>query len=146
MVEPEIYDFLDWITGVADSLGLRLLPEVHDRYATHEALAAHGYWTYDFVLPGLLLHAFETGSAVRLADHLARSPERQFTMLDCHDGIPVRPDLDGILDHAEMLRLADLVADPGRQRQSHPVRGPRRRRRGHPPAELHVLRGARLRR
>ena len=77
--------------GVADGLGLVVLPEVHDVYATHEKLAAHGYWTYDFVLPGLVLHAFETGDADRLAAHLARSPERQFTTLDCHDGIPVRP-------------------------------------------------------
>jgi sucrose phosphorylase len=113
MVEPEIYDFLDWIIGVADSLGLTLLPEVHDRYSTHEALAAHGYWTYDFVLPGLLLNALETGSAKHLSDHLARSPERQFTMLDCHDGIPVRPDLDGILAPTEMLGLADLVMRKG---------------------------------
>ena len=113
MVAPEIYEFLDWIIGVADSLGLVVLPEVHDQYATHEALAGHGYWTYDFVLPGLLLHAFETGSAARLRDHLIRSPERQFTMLDCHDGIPVRPDLDGILAPQEMLRLADLVQRRG---------------------------------
>ena len=113
MVEPEIYTFLDWIVGVADSLGLVLLPEVHDRYATHEALASHGYWTYDFVLPGLLLHAFETGSSSRLGPHLARSPQRQFTMLDCHDGIPVRPDLDGILSQGEMLDLADLVQRRG---------------------------------
>jgi sucrose phosphorylase len=113
MVEPEIYTFLDWIIGVAASLDLVVLPEVHDRYATHERLASHGYWTYDFVLPGLLLHALETGSAARLCDHLARSPERQFTMLDCHDGIPVRPDLDGILEPQEMLRLADLVQRRG---------------------------------
>jgi sucrose 6(F)-phosphate phosphorylase len=113
MVEPEIYLFLDWIVGVSDSLGLVVLPEVHDRYAAHEALAAHGYWTYDFVLPGLLLHAFETGSATRLRDHLDRSPERQFTMLDCHDGIPVRPDLDGILEPQDMLRLAELVTRQG---------------------------------
>ena len=53
MVEPEIYEFLDWVTEVADSLGLVVLPEVHDEYATHERLAAHGFWTYDFVLPGL---------------------------------------------------------------------------------------------
>ena len=59
------------------------------------------------------MHAFETGSAARLCDHLARSPERQFTMLDCHDGIPVRPDLDGILEPAEMLELADLVLRRG---------------------------------
>ena len=113
MVEPEIYSFLDWIVGVADSLGLVVLPEVHDRYSTHLNLAAHGYWTYDFVLPGLLLDALETGSALHLADHLARSPERQFTMLDCHDGIPVRPDLDGILAPQELLRLADLVKRQG---------------------------------
>ncbi len=113
MVEPEIYAFLDWIVGVAATLGLVLLPEIHDQYATHEALARHGYWTYDFVLPGLLLHAFQTGSSPRLAQHLARSPERQFTMLDCHDGIPVRPDLDGILSPTEMLGLADLVVRRG---------------------------------
>lgn len=113
MVEPEIYTFLDWIIGVAASLDLVVLPEVHDRYVTHERLASHGYWTYDFVLPGLLLHALETGSAARLCDHLARSPERQFTMLDCHDGIPVRPDLDGILEPVEMLRLAELVQRRG---------------------------------
>ena len=41
---------------------------------------------------------FETGDAERLAAHLDGSPDRQFTTLDCHDGIPVRPDLDGILD------------------------------------------------
>ena len=34
-------------------------------------------------------------------------------MLDCHDGIPVRPDLDGILEPQEMLRLADLVQRQG---------------------------------
>ena len=34
-------------------------------------------------------------------------------MLDCHDGIPVQPDLDGILDSEEMLWLADLVQRRG---------------------------------
>jgi sucrose phosphorylase len=113
MVEPEIYEFLDWITGVADSLGLVLLPEIHDQYSTHRALAEHGYWTYDFVLPGLLLNAFQTGSPMRLVEHLEKSPSRQFTMLDCHDGIPVRPDLDGILEPQEMLGLAELVQAQG---------------------------------
>jgi sucrose 6(F)-phosphate phosphorylase len=106
MVEPEIYAFLDWVVSVAASMGLEVLPEVHDVYATHDTLAAHGYWTYDFVLPGLLLHSFETGSVERLATHLAASPARRFTMLDCHDGIPVQPDLDGILRPSEMLDLA----------------------------------------
>ncbi len=113
MVEPEIYDFLGWITTVAGSLGLAILPEVHDRYPTHQRLTAHGFWTYDFVLPGLVLYALETGEAKRLAHHLASSPERQFTTLDCHDGIPVRPDLDGILEPDEMRALADAITRRG---------------------------------
>ena len=113
MVEPEIYDFLQWVTDVADSFGLAILPEVHDGHATHERLSAHGFWTYDFVLPGLLLHAFETGQT--RAPHRAprASPDRQFTNLDCHDGIPVRPDLDGILTPVEMADLAERVRAQG---------------------------------
>ena len=113
MVEPEIYEFLDWVTGIAGDLGLVVLPEVHDGYTTHRRLSAHGYWTYDFVLPGLLLHSFRTGEVTRLARHLAESPDRQFTNLDCHDGIPVRPDLDGILSPDEMRELASEVRRQG---------------------------------
>jgi sucrose 6(F)-phosphate phosphorylase len=109
MVEPGIWEFLGWMTDVAGSVGLTVLPEVHDRYPTHEQLARRGFWTYDFVLPGLVLHAFETGLAGRLARHLDRSPDRQVTTLDCHDGIPVRPDLDGILEPDEMRDLADRI-------------------------------------
>jgi sucrose phosphorylase len=94
-------------------MGLAILPEVHDVQGTHRKLAAHGYWTYDFVLPALLLHTFGSGDVTRLADHLDRSPERQFTMLDCHDGIPVRPDLDGVMDSREMTALADRVLQQG---------------------------------
>jgi sucrose 6(F)-phosphate phosphorylase len=113
MVEPEIYQFLGWMTSIADSLGLLLLPEVHDRYTTHQKLSSHGYWTYDFVLPGLVLHAFATGGNRRLAKHIAGSPDRQFTTLDSHDGIPVRPDLDGILEPDEMRNLARHVINRG---------------------------------
>src|SRR5687768_5053095 len=113
MVEPEIYEFLSWVTSAAAEFGLVALPEVHDRYPTHERISAHGFWTYDFVLPGMLLDAFLARDAGDLARHLARSPERQFTMLDCHDGIPVRPDLDGILPPDRMLALAGHVLDRG---------------------------------
>ncbi len=113
MVEPQIWDFLEWITEVAGSLDLVVLPEVHDVAETHRRLSTHGFWTYDFVLPGLLLHTFASRNAGRLATHLDGSPDRQFTMLDCHDGIPVRPDLDGILSPAEMVALADGVAASG---------------------------------
>jgi sucrose phosphorylase len=113
MVEPEIWDVLDWLRAVAADMGLLVLPEVHDVHATHERLSAHGYWTYDFVLPGLVLLALETGEAGRLAAHLAGSPDRQFTTLDCHDGIPVNPDLQGILSPHEMTGLAEGVVARG---------------------------------
>ena len=113
MVEPEIWEALDWLRSAAAGLDMAVLPEVHDAYATHELLSSHGYWTYDFVLPGLVLLALLTGDAGRLAAHLARSPERQFTTLDCHDGIPVDPDLEGILTPVEMARLADHVIGRG---------------------------------
>lgn len=109
MVEPEIHDFLEWVTAEAAACGLTILPEVHDVYPTQQRLAEHGLWTYDFVLPALVLHAFHSGDATRLALHLAGMPERVFTTLDTHDGIPVRPDLDGILPPADMLELAALI-------------------------------------
>jgi sucrose phosphorylase len=113
MVEPGIWEFLHWITNVAGSCGMAVLPEVHDRFPTHERLSSRGFWTYDFILPGLVLHAFETGRTDRLARHLERSPEHQVTTLDCHDGIPVRPDLDGILEPDEMRDLADRIRANG---------------------------------
>jgi sucrose phosphorylase len=113
MVEPDIYEFLAWVASEAASLGLVVLPEVHDAYSTHRRLSEHGFWTYDFVLPGLVLQAFESGEATRLAEHIRRSPDRVFTTLDSHDGIPVRPDLDGILQPLEMAALADRIERDG---------------------------------
>jgi sucrose phosphorylase len=48
-----------------------------------------------------------------LARHLASSPERQFTTLDCHDGIPVSPDLEGVLAPTEMQALAEVILRRG---------------------------------
>ena len=60
-----------------------------------------------------MLQTFATGDARQLAAHLNGSPAKQFTMLDCHDGIPVRPDLDGILTTPEMQDLAARVEASG---------------------------------
>ncbi len=86
MVEPEIYEVLDWLTAEADALGLVLLPEVHAEPHVQTELARHGYWVYDFVLPLLVLHTLTSGSggeAGRLSEdvppapvHHARLPRR----------------------------------------------------------------------
>ena len=81
-----------------DRSGLVVLPEVHDRYATHERLS--GAWSLDLRLRPPGPRASRVRDRRREAtreptSQVARA--RQFTMLDCHDGIPVRPDLDGIL-------------------------------------------------
>jgi sucrose phosphorylase len=112
-VEPEIYDFMAWIKAEADAVGMELLPEVHGTYSLQLKLAEHGYWVYDFVLPMLILHALITHSGAKLLDHLGVCPHRQFTMLDCHDGIPVQPDLDGILGLAEAQSTVQSCLERG---------------------------------
>jgi sucrose phosphorylase len=106
MVEPEIHDFLAWLGAVAAPLGLELLLEVHAHHATQNALAARGYWVYDFVLPALVLFTLFNRSSRKLRSYLSESSPRRFTMLDCHDGIPIQPDMDGVL---EVRESADVV-------------------------------------
>ncbi len=107
MVEPEIYTFLEWISREARGYGLEVLPEVHAPFPVQLKLAAHGYWVYDFILPLLVLHTLFSKSSARLQHYLKICPRRQFTMLDCHDGIPVQPDLDGMLEPEESLKIVD---------------------------------------
>jgi sucrose phosphorylase len=112
-VEPEVYAFLDWIRDEAARVGLELLPEVHVRASVQSKLAARGYWVYDFVLPLLILHTLHSGSSRKLRDYLRTCPRRQFTMLDCHDGIPVQPDLDGILTVEESQAVVAATLQRG---------------------------------
>ncbi|MHC1778362.1 MAG: sucrose phosphorylase [Lentimicrobium sp.] len=112
-VEPEIYEFLNWISAKADSLGLDLLPEVHAHYKTQFKLAREGYYIYDFILPYRILSTLVNKSSAKLKDYLAMRPHRQFTMLDCHDGIPVKPDLDDLENTADARRLVDVCLERG---------------------------------
>jgi len=106
-VEPEIYEFLDWIAALAKSLGIELLPEVHSHYSTQYKLADRGFWIYDFILPYRILEALFNKSGRALCEYLKTRPHRQFTMLDCHDGIPVKPDMDGLINTDEARELVD---------------------------------------
>jgi len=112
-VEPEIYEFIDWITGVANSLGIELLPEVHAKYSTQFKLAKHGNWIYDFILPYMILDTLINKSSGNLLEYLEVRPHKQFTMLDCHDGIPVKPDLDGLVSSADAKKLVDICIKRG---------------------------------
>lgn len=113
MVEPEIDEFLVWAHAIAEPLGLELLAEVHAPRSLQHRLATADTWVYDFVLPGLVLHAFRTRSAEALAEHLRGSPARQITTLDTHDGIPVQPDLEGVVGLDDMKALVEEALDRG---------------------------------
>jgi sucrose phosphorylase len=114
-VEPEIYEFMGWMRKVAHEFGVEILPEVHAPHPVQGRLAAHGYWVYDFVLPMLILHTLRgtPRSSLKLQHYLRACPRRQFTMLDCHDGIPVQPDLDGVLDVDESRQIVDRLVRRG---------------------------------
>jgi len=112
-VEPEIYNFIDWMTDFASSLGIELLPEVHAQYSTQFKLAENGNWIYDFILPYMILDTLTKKSSINLCKYLEVRPHKQFTMLDCHDGIPVKPDLDGLIKTDDAMKLIDICVERG---------------------------------
>ncbi|MGH4120522.1 sucrose phosphorylase [Clostridium sp.] len=112
-VEPEIYEFLDWIREMADSMEIELLPEVHAHYTTQYKLADKGFWIYDFILPYTILETLINKSSVKLCSYLKVRPSKQFTMLDCHDGIPVKPDMDDLIDTSEARKVVDTCTQRG---------------------------------
>jgi sucrose phosphorylase len=112
-VEPDIYEFLSWIKDLADSMDIELLPEVHAHHSIQYKLSEKGFWIYDFILPYRVLEAMLTRKADHLKAYLSNRPEKQFTMLDCHDGIPVKPDLDGLIDTSEARDLVDETVRRG---------------------------------
>ncbi|MGH1488536.1 MAG: sucrose phosphorylase [Acidimicrobiales bacterium] len=113
MNRPAIWELLTSLEELARSAGLELLTEVHDGASTHRELAEMGYLSYDFAFPGLMVHAIATGRADLLREHLSLAPTTQVTMLDCHDGIPVCPDLDEVLDAAGQRELTTFCVDNG---------------------------------
>lgn len=112
-VEPDIYAFLDWVKELADSLDIELLPEVHSHYSIQYKLAEYGCWIYDFILPYRILDTLVNKNGEALLQYLKTRPHKQFTMLDCHDGIPVKPDLDGLIDTKEARKLVDVCLERG---------------------------------
>ena len=112
-VEPDIYEFLDWIKELADAYQIELLPEIHAEYETQFKLAEKGFWIYDFILPYSILDTLINRKSVKLLDYLRKRPSNQFTMLDCHDGIPVLPDMTGFIDTKEARKVIDVCMERG---------------------------------
>ena len=112
-VEPDIYAFLNWIRSEAQAVNIELLPEVHAHYSIQSSLAEHNFWIYDFILPMLVLQASFSRNSRRLQRHLKRCPRRQFTMLDAHDGIPVQPDLNGVIPVDEAQQIVQICLERG---------------------------------
>lgn len=95
-VEPEIWQLLNWVQQKAQSLDMQVLPEIHEHYRYSESVNQHGYYTYDFALPMVVLYTLYNADATPLIKWLQRSPMRQFTTLDTHDGI-------GVVDAKDIL-------------------------------------------
>ncbi|MBA4320455.1 MAG: sucrose phosphorylase [Flavobacterium sp.] len=112
-VEPDIYKFLAWIYKLAGSLNIEILPEIHAEYQTQFRLAKEGYWIYDFILPYTILETLITKSSKSLKEYLKVRPHNQFTMLDCHDGVPIKPDLDGLYQSEIARKVVDHLIKNG---------------------------------
>ena len=89
--EPETWDVLERVKDIASEYGLKLLPEIHATYSEgiYDKVASRGYMTYDFFLPGLLIHAIENHNPehlVKWAGEIIDKGIRTVNMLGCHDG------------------------------------------------------------
>lgn len=112
-VEPEIYGFLNWMANLARSRGMEIIPEVHSVPSIQFKLAEKGYWIYDFILPFMVLSALFRQNGSRLKEYLKNRPSNQITMLDCHDGIPVLPDVEDLVAVEEMQQVVDVCVERG---------------------------------
>ncbi|MDO5377921.1 MAG: glycosidase [Clostridia bacterium] len=115
--EPDTWEVLDRVKGLADRHHLTLLPEIHASYAekSYKTVSEKGFMTYDFFLPGLLIDAIESRDADTLlswAREIRESGLRVVNMLGCHDGIPVL-DLKGMIPEERIQALIDLIVARG---------------------------------
>lgn len=115
LVEPEVWDILEWFRDTAREHGIEVLPEVHDHPSYQYAIASRGMWAYGFALPPLVLYSLLDANSRYLKNWLRMCPHNQVTVLDTHDGICI-PDVEDILPsrHVEALiaNVDERSADP----------------------------------
>lgn len=100
-VEPEVWEYLEFVRDIVAPYGVDILPEVHEHYSIQLRCAEKGYWVYDFSLPMLVLQALYDGNGTNLKHWLGICPRNQFTTLDTHDGI-------GVVDAVDLLSPEEL--------------------------------------
>ena len=61
----------------------------------------------------MILETLINKSSNRLYGYLKVRPHKQFTMLDCHDGIPVKPDLDDLVETKAAQKIVDVCVERG---------------------------------
>lgn len=115
--EPETWELLKHVNDLAQKYSLELLPEIHASYAegTYKKIAAQGYMTYDFFLPGLLIDAIENKDVTYLkqwANEVYNNGIKTVNMLGCHDGIPLL-DMKGLLPENRIQAMIGLIVKRG---------------------------------
>jgi len=109
----ETFAFIRDFSARAHALGLQVLVEIHSHHQLQIDIAREVDWVYDFALPPLVLHAFNTGRAEELKHWIAIRPHNCLTVLDTHDGIGV---IDIGADGSAPAARKGLVPDAGIER------------------------------
>jgi len=120
---PETHAVIQVMRQILDAAapGVMLITETNVPHADNISYFGDGtneaHLVYQFPLPPLTLHAFQTGKATTLSDWAASlappSPGTAFfNFLSSHDGIGVRP-VEGILTGEEVARMAARVEAHG---------------------------------
>ncbi len=86
---PETLKFVEEITELIQSYGMRVLVEVHAHYTQQLDIAPLVDLIYDFQTAPLLLHSFFTGTVDRLKNWFEIRPDNCLNVLDTHDGYGV---------------------------------------------------------
>ncbi len=110
LVEPDVWQILEWFRDKAAEYSAEVLPEVHDHPSWQYAIADRGMWCYAFALPPLVLYSLLDADSRYLKGWLRMCPQQQVTVLDTHDGICI-PDVEGILPPAAIEALIANVSE-----------------------------------
>ena len=111
-LEPQVWELLGWLKDYVSPFGVEILPEVHEHYKYHQKISGHGYWTYDFALPMLVLHTLYHHTSRELKHWLEICPRKQITTLDTHDGIGV-VDVEDLISPEKIERTLEGLDEKG---------------------------------